>query len=227
MTSDTELQQKSRDVLIQADRYHWIHQTNWFGEPILNLPQDMFALQEIIFNTRPKYIIEVGVAWGGSLLFYATLMEVLGGEGIIGIDMYMPDDLKQRLSSFGKLSRRLSLIHGSSIEPETIDQVKRYIGDSRDVMVILDSYHTQEHVLAELRLYSQLVSIDHYLVCCDTIVEYMPVQSHRPRRWGPGNSPKTAIDQFIRESGRFIIDRSIDSKLLFTCSPGGYLKCVR
>ncbi|MCD6394840.1 MAG: cephalosporin hydroxylase, partial [Planctomycetes bacterium] len=154
MAADEKLQADALDVLVKADHYRWIHQTNWFGEPILNLPQDMFALQEIIFNTRPKFIIESGVAWGGSLLFYSTLMEVLGGERIIGIDTYIPDDLRQRLASHGKLSERLTLINGSSTEQDTISQVKAIVGNCREVMVMLDSYHTHEHVLKELRLYS-------------------------------------------------------------------------
>ena len=104
MASDKKLHKDALNVLVQADHYRWIHQTNWFGEPILNLPQDMFALQEIIFRTRPKFIIELGVAWGGSLLFYSTLMEILGGERIIGVDIFIPDDLKERLASHGKVS---------------------------------------------------------------------------------------------------------------------------
>lgn len=226
MIDDADLQRESLNVLVQADHHNWIHQTNWFGEPILNLPQDMFALQEIIFQTRPDYIIEVGVAWGGSLLFYSTLLESLGGEKIIGIDLYIPEDLKQRLAAHGKLSRRIALINGSSIDPNTIAQIQSIIGNSRNVMVILDSFHTHDHVLKELRLYSSFIRKNNYLVCCDTIVEYIPVQAHRPRPWGPGNSPKTAVDQFIRENGRFIIDRHISDKLLFTCNPGGYLKCI-
>ena len=128
LAKDQQLKQEALNVLVKGDRYRWVHQTNWFGEPILNLPQDMFALQEIIYKTRPKFIIEVGVAWGGALLFYSTLMEVLGGERIIGIDVYMPGDLKERIMSHGKLSDRLSLIEASSIEQDTIDQIKSIIG---------------------------------------------------------------------------------------------------
>jgi len=227
MAADGELRQKSLEVLTEADRYNWIHQTTWFGEPLLQLPQDMFALQEIIFKTRPRFIIEVGVAWGASLLFYSTLMEVLGGERVIAIDIYIPDDLKNRIDAFGKLADRITWLNGSSIDQETFDQVKELIGDSRDVLVILDSNHTHDHVLKELNLYSQLVGKGYYLVCGDTVVEYMPEQTHRPRPWGPGNNPKTALDAFLKENKRFEADKRIENKLLFTCNPGGYLECCQ
>jgi len=225
MAADSALRQKALEVLTEADRYNWIHQTNWFGEPLLQVPHDMFALQEIIYRTRPRFIIEVGVAWGGSLLFYSTLMEVLGGERIIAIDIYIPDDLKQRINAFERLADRITWISGSSIETATIEEVKALIGDSRDVLILLDSNHTHDHVLEELRLYSPLVGKGKYLVCGDTVVEYMPEQTHRPRPWGPGNNPKTALDAFLKENMRFEVDKGIENKLLFTCNPGGYLKC--
>ena len=116
MAADKDLKIDALDVLVRADRYKWVHQTSWFGEPILNIPHDMFALQEIIYKTRPDFIIEVGVAWGGSLLFYSTLMDVLGGKKIIGIDIYIPDDLIKRIESYGRLSARINLIKGSSTD---------------------------------------------------------------------------------------------------------------
>jgi cephalosporin hydroxylase len=227
MAADEKLQTDALKVLVKADHHRWVHQTNWFGEPILNLPQDMFALQEIIFKTRPKFIIEVGVAWGGSLLFYSTLMEVLGGDRIIGIDTYIPDDLRQRLNSHGKLSERLTLINGSSVEQETLRQIRDIVGDCREVMIVLDSFHTHEHVLEELRLYSPLVGKDFYLICGDTIVEDIPEQQHRSRPWGPGNNPKTALLQFLKENDRFEVDEILNNKLLLTCNPGGYLRCSK
>lgn len=227
MVSDKQLCEDALDLLIRADRHCWIHQTNWLGEPILNLPQDMFAIQEIIFKTRPKFIVEIGVAWGGSLLFYSTLLEILGGQGIIGVDTFIPDDLRARLASHGNLSERLILVEGSSIEQDTFDQIKSIVGDCCEVMIILDSFHTHEHVLNELRMYSPLIGDGYYLVCSDTIVEYMPEQKHRSRPWGPGNNPKTVLKQFLGKNDRFKIDTKIDNKLLLTCNPGGYLKCCK
>lgn len=228
MAEDGELREKAWNVIVKADRYNWIHQTNWFGEPILQLPQDMFAMQEIIFATRPKVIIEIGVAWGGSLLFYSTLMECLGGEQIIGVDIYVPQDLSERISSFGKLSERIKWINGSSTDESTIGKIKSLIGDERAVMVILDSFHTHEHVLKELQLYSPLVGKGHYLVCCDTHVEDIPeIVENRPRPWGKGNNPKTAVNQFLKENDGFEVDSRLENKLLLTLHPRGYLRRIK
>lgn len=226
MAADTGLQDAARELLVRADRHHWIHQTTWFGEPILQLPQDMFALQEIIFTTRPRFVVEVGVAWGGSLLFYSTLLHALGEGQVIGIDVFIPADLRERLARFGRISERIQLLEGSSIDAAMVERIRALIGASRDVLVVLDSDHTHDHVLAELRQYSPLVGVGHYLVCGDTIVEDIPVQEHRPRRWGPGNNPKTALDQFLRETDRFEVDAALEAKLLFSCNPRGYLRCI-
>ena len=225
MAADTGLREKSLQVLAEADHYNWIHQTTWFGEPILQVPQDMLAFQEIIFKTRPKFIIEVGAAWGGSLLFYSTLMEVLGGERIIAVDVYIPEDLRKRIGSFQKLAGRIDWINRSSIDEATLEEVKSILGGSREVMIVLDSNHTHAHVLRELQLYSPLVGKGYYLICGDTIIEYLPEHKHRQRPWGPGNNPKTALDEFLKENKRFQVDTRIENKLLFTCNPGGFLEC--
>lgn len=227
MSRDKELQEKALDVLVRADRHRWIHQNTWLGEPLLNLPQDMFAIQDIIWRTRPEFIIEVGVAWGGGMLFEAMLLEVLGGQKVIGIDIFIPPDLRQRLSSHGKLSERLVLIEGSSTSAETLAQVKELLGGSRKVMVMLDSNHTHEHVLNELRTFAPFIEKGQYLICGDTIVEYMPPQLHVSRPWGPGNNPATAVKEFLSETDRFAVDEKIDQRLLFSCHPGGYLQAVK
>lgn len=226
MMEDAELVKASRDVLFRADKHRWIHQTTWFGEPALNLPQDLFALQEIIFTTRPKYIIEVGVAWGGSLLFYSTLLEVLGGGEVIGVDVFIPEDLKERINSHGKLSERIHLLNASSVALDTVEEIKQITGGCRETMILLDSNHTHEHVYQELNLYSKLVGKDYYLICGDTIVEEFPEEGPRERPWGPGNSPKSALDAFLQENNRFAVDAEIENKLLLTCNPGGYLRCL-
>lgn len=227
MSLDKELQDKALDVLVEADRHRWIHQNTWFGEPLLNLPQDMFAIQDIIWRTRPEFIIEVGVAWGGGMLFEATLLEILGGQKVIGIDLFIPPDLRQRLSTHGKLSERLVLIEGSSTSADTLAQVKALLGGSRKVMVMLDSYHTHAHVLNELRCYAPFVEKGQYLICGDTVVERIPPQLHRTRPWGPGNNPATAVKEFLSETDRFAVDEKIDQRLLLSCHPGGYLQAVK
>lgn len=223
MFQDQRLKKDALDVLIRADQHRWIHQNSWMGEPLLNLPQDMFAIQEIIWKTKPEYVIEVGVAWGGSMLFSATLLEVLGGKKVIGVDIYIPQDLRDRLNSHGVISKRLELIEGSSTSEETLEKLKSILDGSRRVLVILDSFHTHDHVLKELQAYSPFVGKGNYLICGDTIVEHIPPQLHRPRPWGPGNNPATAVNQFISNTKRFEIDKSFDQKLLFSCHPGGYL----
>lgn len=223
MAQDGQLQKEALRVLIRGDRYNWIHQTNWLGEPILQFPQDMFALQEIIYKTKPEYIIEVGVAWGGSLLFYSTVMEIIGGKKIIGVDIYIPEDLKKRIFSHGLISKRIVLINGSSIEEKVVNKINKIIDGSKKVLVILDSNHTHDHVFKELNIYSKFLSKGNYLVCGDTIIEDIPVQKHRSRPWGPGNNPKTAVNRFLKENHNFKIDHLIENKLLFTCNPDGYI----
>lgn len=227
MAQDQELQKDALDVLIRADRYDWIHQSNWMGEPVLQLPQDMFAVQEIIYRTRPDFIIEVGVAWGGSILFYATICEVLGHGQIVGVDIFMPKDMRERVSAKGKIKERIHLLEGSSIHEEIFVEVKEIVGGTRNVMVLLDSNHTHDHVLQELELYAPLIGSGHYLVCGDTIIERLPEQPHRSRAWGKGNNPMTALNQFLAREDRFAIDHDYDDKLLFSCSPRGYLRALR
>jgi cephalosporin hydroxylase len=227
MSQDQSLQVQAKDVLVKADRHRWLHMNSWMGEPVLNLPQDMFAIQDIIWRTRPEYIIEVGVAWGGSMLFEATLLDMIGGQKVIGVDIFIPDDLRERLASHGRLSDRLELIEGASTSDETLTIIKDTLKGSTKVLVILDSFHTHEHVLRELRAYSDFVGKDQYLVCGDTIVEYIPEQLHRQRPWGPGNNPATAVKEFLLDNDRFEVDTEIDKRLLFSCHPGGYLRACK
>jgi len=227
MCDDTDLQRDAKSVLIRADEHRWIHQNSWFGEPLLNLPQDMFAIQDIIWRTKPDYIIEVGVAWGGGLLFEAMLLEMLDGKKVIGLDVFIPDDLKERLMNHDKLSSRIELIEGDSTEENTIKKVRSILKGSTKTLVILDSYHTHDHVLNELQTFAEFVGKDHYLICGDTIVEQIPEQKHRPRPWGPGNNPGTAVREFLTGNDRFVVDSDVENKLLLSCHPGGYLRAVK
>lgn len=222
-----KLQQEARNVLIKADRHRWLHQSSWMGEPLLNLPQDMFAIQEIVFKTKPEFIIETGVAWGGSLLFHASLLELIGGQKVIGIDIFMPKTLIDRLKQKEKLYKKINLIEGNSTQHETINKVFKIIKTSRRTLVILDSYHTHNHVLQELKLFSPMVGKGCYLICGDTIVEKIPKQNHRKRPWGPGNNPETALQEFLKTNPRFHRDLNFEKKLLLTCHPGGYLQAVK
>ncbi len=227
MYRNKKLQNKAKEVLIEADKHRWIHQSSWMGEPILNLQQDILAIENIFWNTRPENIIEVGVAWGGSLLFGASLLQLFGGKKAIGIDIFIPPDLRKRLMNKGKISKKISLIQGESTHKSTISKLKKIIGNSKKNLIILDSYHAHQHVLEELELYSQFVGKGNYIIVGDTIVEDIPKQKHRPRPWGPGNSPKSAMKHFLKKNNKFIIDRNFDKKLLFSCHPEGYLRAIK
>ena len=194
-SEDNDLSMKALEVLVNADKQDWIHQTRWFGEPALQTPEDMLILQDIIFRTKPDFFIEVGTAWSGSLLMY-TIMHALGHGHIIGVDIFIPDDLVARINSFPALRSRL-LINGSSIDPNVLEQVQNVVGSSQNVSVHLDSDHSHNHVLEELNLYSNFVSQGNYLICGDTVVDDIPTQTHRPRPWGIGNNPKTAMLSFV------------------------------
>jgi len=227
MAARSELREQALDLMYKANHNMWIHQENWMGEPILNTAQDIMAMQEIIYRTRPKYIIEVGVAWAGMLLFYATLMEILGGEKIIAVDIYIPDELKERINAHQRLAHRIEWISASSIEGETINKIKNIVGSSKENLVVLDSHHTHNHVLTELRLYEQFVGKNQYMICGDTIVEDWPKEATRDREWGHGNNPKTALHEFLKENQCFERDVQLENKLLLSCHPEGYLRRVK
>jgi cephalosporin hydroxylase len=225
MAADKNLRKQALEVKVRAGHeYYWVHQTNWMGEPCLQLPQDMFAIQEAIYKCKPDYVVECGVAWGGTLLFYASLLRLLGGKKVIGVDIFIPDDLRERLSKKLPFPGAIELIEGSSVEEETAEKVRKIVGVGGRVMVLLDSHHTHEHVLRELRIYAPLVSPGCYLICGDTIIDEQPPADKRPRPWGEGNNPATALREFMAECGDFEVDLSIENKLLLSNMPGGYLR---
>ena len=221
MYQDKGLKKDALNVLCQADKYHWIHQTTWQGEPVLQLPQDMFAVQEIILETKPDHIIEVGVAWGGSTLFYSSIMSIYGGKSIIGVDTYMPDDMVDRISN-KNCGVEIIYIESSSLNNALLTEINARL-ESDKCMVILDSHHTHNHVLAELNKYSPLVGKGHYIICSDTIIEDMP-ELHRNREWDKGNSPRTALEEFLSKNKYFERDERIRNKLLISCHADGYLR---
>jgi cephalosporin hydroxylase len=200
----------------------------WLGVPILQAAQDLQALQEIIWEVKPDLIIETGIAWGGSLIFSASMLAILetcnvieNGQ-VIGIDIDIRSHNKKNILAH-PLSKKITLIEGSSIDNKVISQVEKK-AKNKKVLVCLDSNHTHEHVLAELKAYAPLVSIGSYCMVGDTGIEDLPQGFISDRPWGKGNNPKTAIWEYLKENDNFIIDKNIDSKLLLTGSPDGYLK---
>lgn len=226
MGQDADLRNMAREVVTRADRYNFSYQWSWLGLPIIQMPMDIVAIQEVVWETRPTVIIETGIARGGSLIFLASLLQMIGEGQVLGIDIDIRPHNRTRIEEH-PLSERISLIEGSSTSPEVMAAVSSVVSPQDRVMVILDSDHTHAHVLDELRLYAPLVTAGQYLIVSDTVVEDIPEQAHRPRPWGPGNNPKTALSEYLRECDRFEVDAFLDAKLLETSSPGGFLRCIR
>jgi cephalosporin hydroxylase len=223
---DQALKQRSVDWILATTATKYSYQFNWMGRPVIQFPQDLLAMQELIWTLKPDLIVETGVAHGGSLVFYASMLELVGGSGrVLGIDIEIRPHNREALETH-PMFHRIDLIEGSSIDEGVLRQVRTRAGGKR-VLVCLDSNHTHDHVLKELELYSPLVKIGGYLVVFDTIVEQMPKAHFPDRPWGPGNNPWTAVQQFLKTNDRFEIDRSIPDKLLITVAPDGYLRCIK
>jgi cephalosporin hydroxylase len=207
--------------------YKYTYNFKWLGRPIIQFPQDMFAMQEIIWNTRPDLIVETGIAHGGSLIFYASMMELIGEDGmVVGIDVDIRNHNRAEIEKH-RMFRRISMIEGSSIDEAVVKGVYRLAEGKRKVMVALDSNHTHEHVLRELQKYSPLVKKESYIIVFDTIIESMPIDSFPDRPWNKGNNPMTAVHEFLKSTDRFVVDKEIENKLLITVAPVGYLKCIK
>ncbi len=198
---------------------------SWLGLPIIQMPEDIVALQEIIWTTKPTVVIETGVARGGSVIFLASMLRLTGEGRVIGIEIDLRPHNREAIFSH-PLARTIEIIDGSSVAEETLHAVRARISPNDRVMVILDSNHTHEHVYNELKLYSQLVTTGQFLIVADTVIEDIPAQDHRPRAWGPGNNPSTALDSFMRETSAFVRDLYINGKLLISSSPRGYLRRI-
>jgi cephalosporin hydroxylase len=205
--------------------YRYSYNWTWLGRPIIQLPQDVVALQEIVWRTRPEVIVETGIAHGGSLILSASLLALLGGEReVVGVDIDIRTHNRNAIDAH-PLSGKITMIEGSSIDDDVAARVLQRVG-ARSAMVILDSNHTANHVAAELRLYSGLVKRDFFLVVLDTVIETSPPGSFGDRPWDPGNSPMTAVNEFLKTNSRFVVDEEYDRKLLLTVAPHGYLRAI-
>lgn len=226
IAADKAFREVSATWFERASRYEYSYHFKWLGRPIIQFPQDMVALQEVIWDTKPDLIIETGIARGGSLVFMASMLELLGGDGlVVGIDIDIRSHNRRALEEHF-LFHRMHLIEGSSTDPDVTDQVESIARDRDRVMVVLDSNHTANHVAAELDAYAGLVTKGSYLVVMDTVIEEMPPTFSTGRPWSPGNSPMTAVDSFLSGNDRFEIDEMIPAKLQLTVAPRGYLRCI-
>ncbi len=213
---------------IESNKAKYSYNFSWMGRPIIAYPQDMIAMQELIWEIKPDLIIEAGIAHGGSLVYYASLLELIGGDGLVlGIDIDIRQHNRDLIESHS-MAKRIKMIEGSSISEEIVLQVKEIAKNKKTIMVCLDSNHTHDHVLAELKFYAPLTTVGSYCVVFDTIVEDLP-RDYMPggRLWNPGNNPKTAVREFLKENLNFEINKGIDNKLLVSVAPDGYLKRIK
>ena len=225
---DSTTQEMSRNLFLRMNQHKYSYNFSWMGRPIIAYPQDMIAMQEIIYEVKPDLIIETGVAHGGSIVYYASLLELIGTGGLVlGIDIDIRKHNRDLIEEH-PMMKRIQLIEGSSVSDEVINQVKAIVSKKKTIMVCLDSNHTHEHVLQELKLYAPLTSAGSYCVVFDTVVEDMPDDyDWGHRTWGKGNSPKTAVWEYLKTHDEFEVDKSIDNKLLISVAPDGYLKRVK
>jgi cephalosporin hydroxylase len=226
MGQDAELRALAHRFFLKTCEYRYSYNFSWLGRPAIQYPQDLFAIQELMWRIRPDLVIETGVAHGGSLVFYASILELIHGAGLaLGIDVDIRSRNRTAIEAH-PVKHRILLLEGSSVDERVVSKTYEMARDKNRVIVVLDSNHTHAHVLRELELYSPLVKRDGYIVVLDTVVEQMPKDAFPNRPWGPGNSPATAVKEFLAGNRRFVVDEEIDNKLLISTAPGGYLRCV-
>ena len=228
MAADKNLRALSHEWFLASCRHRYTYNFSWMGRPIIQYPHDMLAMQELIWQVKPTAIVETGIAHGGSLIFYSSMLQLLDNDGIVvGVDIDIREHNRRAIEEH-PMASRIRLVEGSATDPDVINSVKELVGNRATVMVVLDSNHTHDHVLQELELYAPMVSEGSYLVVFDTVVEHMPKDEFFPDRpWGPGDNPLTAVQAFLRTNDAFVVDQEIEDKLLVTVAPSGFLRRVR
>jgi len=240
-SSNVTLIQATQSFMRESTVPKYSYNFEWMGRPIIQYPQDIVAMQELIWRVKPDLVIETGVAHGGSLIMSASMLALLelcdfakGVAGdpfekpqrrVLGIDIDIRAHNRAAIEAH-PMASRIQLIQGSSIAPETIREVQKTAADHKCILVCLDSNHTHDHVLAELQAYAPLTSLGSYCVVFDTVIEDLPANLFPDRPWGPGNSPKTAVWEYLKTNPEFEIDKAIQQKLMITVAPDGYLKKI-
>lgn len=206
-----------------ATRHGYSYNFSWLGVPIIQNPEDIVIIQELLWSTRPDLVIETGIAHGGSLILSASILKLIGGEReVLGVDIDIRAHARSMLATH-PLASSISTIEGDSVAPAVIEQVAQVCSKHERVFVILDSNHTREHVAAELSLYGEFVSVGSYLVVMDTVIKDLPPDALGDRPWSPENSPWTALTNFLQYDHRFAAAADVHDRLLATAAPGGYL----
>jgi cephalosporin hydroxylase len=242
MAKNEQLRSLTLKWMNAANALKYSYHFEWLGRPIIQYPQDIVAMQEIIWEVKPDLIIETGIAHGGSLIFSASMLAMLdmfdaiesntsfnpkqSQRLVLGIDIDIRAHNEKAIKDH-PLASRIKIIQGSSIEQKIIDQVTQIAASYKTVLVCLDSNHTHEHVLAELEAYAPLTTKGSYCCVFDTVIEDMPKDMFPNRPWGPGNNPKTAVHEYVKNNNAFEIKNAIDQKIMITVAPNGYLKRIR
>ena len=240
--TNAALQLDMQRSLLSSLEAEYSYNFAWLGRPIIQYPQDIVAIQELIWQLKPDLVIETGIAHGGSLILSASLLAMLDyadavGSGtaldprqsrrrVLGVDIDIRVHNRAAIERH-PLSHLIEMIEGSSIAPDIVARVHDLAAKYERVLVLLDSNHTHDHVLAELKAYAPLTSVGSYCVAFDTVIEDMPAAMFPDRPWGPGNNPKTAVREYLKTHPEFEIDVAVDNKLLISVAPNGYLKRVR
>ena len=236
---DSGLRRAAAGFMRESIRAQYSYNFRVLGRPVIQYPQDIVAIQELIWQIKPDLIIETGIAHGGSLILSASMLALLdycdaveNGElldpkatkrRVLGIDIDIRAHNRAAIEAH-PMAHRIDMIQGSSIAPEVIAQVQAQAAGYERVVVILDSNHTHAHVLAELQAYAPLVSQGSYCVVFDTVIEDLPAGMYPDRPWDVGNNPKTAVREYLTQNPNFEVDEDMEAKLLITVAPGGYLR---
>lgn len=241
MVRDKSFGDASREWFASSVEHHYSYNFDWLGLPAIQYPQDTLFLQELIWSAKPDLIVETGVARGGSLILSASLMVLLKLEKagsvdlaspgqptcVVGVELALSDENRHAIMNHA-LAPCITLVDGSSTDVTTVSRVRQVLSDNSAVspFVILDSNHSHEHVLEELFLYSEFVQVGGYIVVMDTVIESLAPELHDPSRWGIGNNPMSAVEEFIEQQSNFVIDETFTKKLMISAAPRGVLKRV-
>jgi cephalosporin hydroxylase len=242
LPSQESIQASAKKFFMDSVQMKYSYNFEWLGRPIIQYPQDMVAMQELIWKIKPDLIIETGIAHGGSLIMSASMLALLDYcdaaqnsqvldpaspcRKVLGVDIDIRAHNRAAIEAH-PMASRIEMIQGSSIAPEIIAKVHQRAKGNACILLCLDSNHTHDHVLAELQAYAPLVTTGSYCVVFDTVIDDIPENMHGDRQWGPGNSPKSAVYEYLKNHSEFEIDKEIDEKLLISVAPDGYLKRLK
>lgn len=239
--ADMTLHELTSKWIARATEHKYSYHFEWLGRPVIQYPQDLIGVQQLLWKVQPDLIIETGIARGGSLIFYASILELIAQCGgsqnakILGIDIDIREHNESAILAH-PMSKRIEMIQGSSVSNETFSKVNEFAANYKKILVCLDSNHTHQHVLDELKLYAPLVSKGSYCIVFDTIVENLPENSGPSRPWSKTDNPKTAVREYLKQLDHYpqnaadgsplnlSIDKEIDAQLLITVAPDGFLR---